>query len=75
MKLPKWATALDVFAVAMALVAISVVIGGGFRVWVFDNRVSVTDWWRPALWSAPRDRAAPRDRPPASAAATRRHRI
>ena len=51
MRLPKWATALDVFAVAMALVAISVVIGGGFRVWVFDNRVSVTDWWRPALWS------------------------
>jgi hypothetical protein len=50
--LPKWATALDVFAVVMALVAVSVVIGGGFRVWVFDNRVSVTDWWRPALWSA-----------------------
>ncbi len=36
----------------MALVAISVVLGGGFRVWVFDNRVSVTDWWRPAMWSA-----------------------
>lgn len=52
MKLPKWATALDVFAVVMALIAISVVIGGGFRVWVFDTRVSVTDWWRPALWSA-----------------------
>ena len=52
MKLPKWVTALDVFAVLMALVAISVIIGGGFRVWVFDTRLSVTDWWRPALWSA-----------------------
>lgn len=52
MKLPKWATALDVLAVVMALVAISVVLGGGFRVWVFDHRVSVTDWWRPAMWSA-----------------------
>src|SRR5688572_12538454 len=49
--LPKWATALDVTAVVMALVAISVVLGGGFRVWVYDNRVSVTDWWRPAMWS------------------------
>jgi Mannosyltransferase (PIG-V) len=50
-KLPKWATALDVFAFVMALVAVSVLIGGGFRVWVFETRVSVTDWWRPALWS------------------------
>lgn len=49
--LPRWATALDALAVVMALVAISVVLGGGFRVWVFDNRLSVTDWWRPALWS------------------------
>lgn len=49
--LPRWATALDVLAVVMALVAISVVLGGGFRVWVFDSRLSVTDWWRPALWS------------------------
>ena len=51
MKLPKWATALDVVAVVMAFVAISVVVGGGFRVWVFDNRLSVTEWWRPTLWS------------------------
>ena len=51
MKLPKWATALDVVAVLMALVAISVAIGGGFRIWIFDSRLSVTDWWRPALWS------------------------
>jgi len=46
-KLPRWATALDVVAVLMALVAISVAIGGGFRVW--DGRLSVTSWWRPAL--------------------------
>ena len=26
-------------------------IGGGFRVWVFDSRISVMDWWRPALFS------------------------
>ena len=49
-KLPKWATALDVVAVVMALTAISVAIGGGFRVWIFDFRLSVTDGWRPALW-------------------------
>lgn len=51
MKLPKWATALDVIAVVMALIALSVAIGGGFRIWVFDSRLSVTGWWRPALWS------------------------
>ena len=52
MKLPKWATALDIVAVAMAIVALSVVIAGGFRVTMFGSRLSVTDWWRPALWSA-----------------------
>lgn len=52
MKLPKWATALDAIAIVMALVAISVLIGGGFRIWVFEIRLSVTDWWRPAMWSA-----------------------
>lgn len=51
-ELPAWATALDALAVVMALLAISVAIGGGFRIWVFDLRVSVTDWMRPALWSA-----------------------
>lgn len=49
--LPKWATALDLIAIVTALIAISVVIGGGFRVWVFDSRLSFTGWWRPALWS------------------------
>ena len=47
MKLPKWATALDAIAVVMALIAISVAVGGGFRIWVFDSRLSVTDWLRP----------------------------
>lgn len=51
MKLPRWATLLDVIAIAFALIALSVAIGGGFRVWVFDSRISVMDWWRPALWS------------------------
>jgi hypothetical protein len=51
-KLPKWATALDVLVVVMALLAISVAVAGGFRVWVFESRVSVTGWWRPALWAA-----------------------
>ena len=41
--LPKWASALDAIAVVMALIAISVAIGGGFRIWVFDVRLSVTD--------------------------------
>ena len=51
MKLPKWATALDIIAVAMAIVAISVFIAGGFRLLIFGSRLSVTEWWRPALWS------------------------
>jgi Mannosyltransferase (PIG-V) len=50
-KLPKWATALDVIAVVMALIAVSVALSGGFRIWIFDFRLSVTDWMRPAIWS------------------------
>jgi hypothetical protein len=48
-KLPKWAATLDVVAVVMVLIAISVAISGGFR--IFDGRLSVTAWWRPALLS------------------------
>ena len=51
MKLPLWAKALDAVAIIMAILAISVAITGGFRIVVFDVRISVTDWWRPALWS------------------------
>ena len=47
MKLPLWARALDAAAIIAAIVAISVAITGGFR--IFGARVSVTDWWRPAL--------------------------
>jgi hypothetical protein len=50
-KLPKWATALDLLAVVLAIVAVSVVVAGGFRLTIFGGRLSVTDWWRPALWS------------------------
>ncbi len=51
MKLPLWAKALDAVAIIMAILAISVAITGGFRIVVFDVRISVTDWWRPVLWS------------------------
>lgn len=51
MKLPKWAAALDVVAVTMALVALSVLTFGGFRLATLAGRLSVTDWTRPALWS------------------------
>lgn len=51
MKLPKWVTTLDVVAVVMALIAISVALSGGFRIWIFEFRLSVTDWMRPAIWS------------------------
>lgn len=50
--LPIWATTLDVLAVVMVLIAISVAITGGFRLFAFDLRLSVTDWIRPALLSA-----------------------
>ena len=52
MKLPVWAKALDAVAIFMAILAISVAVAGGFRVFVFEMRLSVTDWWRPALWAA-----------------------
>ena len=51
-KLPVWAKALDAVAIVMAILAIPVGITGGFRLVVlFDLRISVTDWWRLALWS------------------------
>jgi hypothetical protein len=51
-KLPLWARTLDGIAIAMAILAISVIITGGFRITVFGTRISVTDAWRPALFSA-----------------------
>ena len=50
MKLPLWARALDAVAIIMAILAISVAITGGFR--ILGVGLSVTDWWRPALWFA-----------------------
>lgn len=49
-KLPWWARALDAVAIITAIVALSVAITGGFR--IFGARISVTDWWRPLLWCA-----------------------
>jgi hypothetical protein len=49
-KLPLWARALDAVAIIMAILAISVAITGGFR--ILGVGLSVTDWWRPALWFA-----------------------
>lgn len=50
MRLPKWATALDVLAVVLAILTVSIFFGGGFRRTVLGVRVSLMDWWRPALW-------------------------
>ncbi len=35
----------------MAIVALSVFLTGGFRQFFFGVELSVTEWWRPALWS------------------------
>lgn len=51
MKLPRWATALDGVAVVMAILTISVLVFGGFRVTILGQRISVTEWWRPVLWA------------------------
>jgi hypothetical protein len=50
-KLPRWATALDIVAIATALLAISTLVFGGFRLPIPGGRLSVTDWIRPALWT------------------------
>ena len=52
MKLPLWARALDAVAIIMAILTVSVAITGGFRIPFFGARLSVTEWWRPALWFA-----------------------
>jgi hypothetical protein len=48
-KLPLWARALDGVAIAIAILALSVAITGGFRVTAFGARLSITDVWRPLL--------------------------
>jgi hypothetical protein len=49
--LPRWAAAFDYLSMALAIVALAVFIGGGFRSTIFGVRLSVTDWWRPAAAS------------------------
>jgi len=48
-RLPLWVRAVDVISVVIGLVALSVLLFGGFRIWVFETRLSVMAWWRPAL--------------------------
>jgi hypothetical protein len=49
--LPLWVRAVDAAVVVLGLVAFSVLAFGGFRVWIGEVRLSVTDWIRPALWA------------------------
>lgn len=51
-KLPLWARALDAVAIAMAVIAVSVAISGGFRVNILGARISIMEWWRPLLYCA-----------------------
>lgn len=51
-KLPRWAAACDVIAVATGLLTLSVLVFGGFRLATIAGRLSVTDWRRPALIAA-----------------------
>ena len=48
--LPLWVRLADVAAIAALALTLSVLVFGGFRVTVAGMRVSVTDWWRPAVW-------------------------
>ncbi len=51
-KLPRWAVALDVLTLFFALLAVSVAVFGGFRIVTVAGRLSVTDWFRPAVAAA-----------------------
>ena len=48
-RLPLWARAVDVLSLVFGLLALSILLFGGFRIWLFETRLSVTAWWRPAL--------------------------
>lgn len=50
-RLPLWVRWADVIVVVLTGLAVSVLLFGGFRTNVADAPVSVTDWWRPALWA------------------------
>lgn len=47
--LPAWARAVDAVSVVLLLLGLSVLVFGGFRVWLLGARLSVTDWMRPAF--------------------------
>lgn len=49
--LPRAPRVLDALTVFAWCLALSVLLFGGFRVMAGGWRVSVTDWWRPALWA------------------------
>lgn len=49
--LPRWASALDYLAILLAIVTLTAIVGGGFRVNILGVRLSVTEWWRPALFT------------------------
>jgi len=51
-KLPWWVTLLDAMAVVFALLTLSVVVFGGFRLTIPFGRLSVMDWVRPAVYCA-----------------------
>src|SRR5262245_41178758 len=46
------ARGLDIAAIFLLVVAIGVAIAGGFREATPIGRISVTTWWRPALFGA-----------------------
>jgi hypothetical protein len=47
--LPRWARIADALAIVFLLLTASVLVFGGFRVWMGDTRLSVTTWTRPAI--------------------------
>jgi hypothetical protein len=49
--LPGWVRVVDAISIVSLGLAVSVLLFGGFRVMVGDARLSVTDWWRPAIWT------------------------
>lgn len=49
--LPRWVRAIDVVSIVVLVLALSVLLFGGFRVMVAGSRVSVTGWWRPLIWA------------------------
>lgn len=51
-RLPRWATAADLAAIFVMVVATAVIVGDGFRLWIGDLRISVTSPVRPIVVGA-----------------------